>query len=148
MEEEWDHDLRSAHCSSSSKGFAREGQPRWVIHGWKRAFQTQTAAAGSRVRPAAWRLQLVWGAGRFCSICTVIPVRRRGKEPVSSPETWGFWEKLGVVLLCAWGGKGAPRVWHREEEEVREEVQAQPAGQALTLCTGWCRCSAAGDEPR
>lgn len=65
------------------------------------------------MRLVARSLQLVWGVGWLCSISTVIPGRKWGKEPGSPPETWGFGEKLDVVLSCVWGGKGALGVWHR-----------------------------------
>lgn len=52
------------------------------------------------MRPAARSLQLVWGVGWLCSISTAIPGRKRGKEPGSPPETWGFGEKLDVALSC------------------------------------------------
>jgi len=63
----------------------------------KRAFWTPMAAAGSGERAAAQSPQPVRGAGWICSICGVIPVQRRGQEPVSAPESWGCREKLGAV---------------------------------------------------
>lgn len=70
-----------------------------VIQGCKMAFQTHTAAARSKES-----LELVW-VGRFCSICTGIPVGRGGQEPGDFGRSWML---CAWRLLCAWGRREQP----------------------------------------